>query len=249
MTHQRILIVDDDADFRESLAEVLARRGFQVEAVQSSSDAQRKILDQDFQVALVDVVMPGQDGVTCLDLILTARPDTRVVVMTGFSVPARLEMAMELGASSVIHKPIDIPRLIESVSRFCTAPVALIAESDSALLRTLKSGLEQRSFNVVTARTIGELVGQLHGRDLDLVVLDFELVGNAVRDLLEDLRSGGHPIPLVLFNVGSEQQAMLASLRQALQAGTKLVTGPLKREQLLLEIDEFWKTNAAPARA
>ena len=246
MTHQRILIVDDDTDFRESLAEVLVRRGFRVDSCQSTADAQRKIHDEDFQVALIDVVMPGQDGVTCLDLILKERPDTRIVIMTGFSVPARLDRAMELGAACVIHKPVDIPRLIESVSRFCEAPIALVAEPDAGLLRTLKSGLEQRTFNVVTAASIDQLLEHLHSGNVDLVVLDYGLVGDGFTELLRDLQGSSHPVPLIAFNIQSDQQALLASIDQALPANAMLVAGPIERERLLSEIDSFWKTNSAP---
>lgn len=236
MTHQRILIVDDDQDFRESLSEVLTRRGFRVDHAAGTSEALDKLRSEAFQVALIDVVMPGRDGIACMDEILKGQPDTRVMIMTGFAVPERQQLAMELGAACIIHKPIDIPRLIESVNRFCAAPTALVAHGDRSELRRVKSGLERRAFNVVTADSAGVLTERLADGSFAMVVLDLGLVGAALADVLGALRSRARPVRVVLCNAAAAPQA-LAAMTPDPHLDAQVVPGPFDRSALLSVVD------------
>lgn len=108
----RVLIVEDDRDFAESLAIALGTRQCQVEIAASGEDAVRKFRDNSYDIAFMDIKLPGMNGVQSLVEILLVVPEARIVMMTGFSEPALLEQARRAGATDVLCKPFRMRELL-----------------------------------------------------------------------------------------------------------------------------------------
>ena len=98
-TIKRLLVVDDDEDFADSVADLLASNELEVAVAYDGSEAVQKISAQPYDLTLLDVQMPGQNGVQSLIEILQLRPTSRVVMMTGYTIPALLDEAIASGAS------------------------------------------------------------------------------------------------------------------------------------------------------
>ena len=111
MRSLRIIVVDDNRDFAESLAEVLSAKGHEVEVAFSGRDAVSRCARQDFDLALMDVMMPGLNGVESLMQIRRTKPEARVVMMTAYSVNDLLQRASDHGALGVLHKPFPLQDL------------------------------------------------------------------------------------------------------------------------------------------
>ena len=112
----RILIVDDEEDLVSAMAERLALRGFQVETARSGTDALRLASEDDFSVVILDVKMPGIDGLQTMTEINRKHPDLPVILLTGHGSVADAERGMREGAFDYLMKPIDIDRLIDKIS-------------------------------------------------------------------------------------------------------------------------------------
>ena len=111
----RILIADDDRDLAESLAELLRLHGYEVDLAENGQDALRRSLAADHDITFMDVRMPVMNGVDSFLAIRRAKPDCRVVMMTGFREPI-LQQAIEAGAEGPLSKPFpleDMLKLIE----------------------------------------------------------------------------------------------------------------------------------------
>ncbi len=108
----RILIVDDDLDNASSLSELFEFEGHNVTVVHSGDQAISAYLNSDFDMAFMDVMMPGKNGVESFLEIKRLKPAARVVMMTGFSVEQLLSQAMENGAMGVLTKPMDTARVL-----------------------------------------------------------------------------------------------------------------------------------------
>jgi len=108
MKSLRVLIVDDNEDLAESLAMVLELRGYEAEVAHTGEEAIRTFRDNDFDIAFMDVKLPGNNGVESYMEIRKFKPDARMVMMTGYSMEQLLDKAMENGAWGVIHKPLDM---------------------------------------------------------------------------------------------------------------------------------------------
>jgi CheY-like chemotaxis protein len=104
----RFLVIDDDTDFADSVVELLRTEGVHAEAAYDGGTGVERVRQQPFDVVLLDMRMPGQDGVETLREILRARPALKVVMMTGYCLPARVEEALGGGATAVLAKPLDL---------------------------------------------------------------------------------------------------------------------------------------------
>ena len=109
----KILVVDDDVDVAESLADILEFDGHEVALANSGPEAVRHLERQAFDVALLDVVMPEMNGVDCLAKINELRPETKVFMVTGYSVDELLNQAAEQGAIGVLFKPVAATKMRE----------------------------------------------------------------------------------------------------------------------------------------
>jgi CheY-like chemotaxis protein len=108
----QILVVDDDKDNASSLAEIFELEGHRVTTVNSGKDAISAFRSQDFDLAFMDIAMPGKNGVESFFEIRKFKPDARVYMMTGFSVEALVQQALNQGALGVLHKPFDLTKLL-----------------------------------------------------------------------------------------------------------------------------------------
>ena len=109
----KILVVDDDVDVAESLAEILEFDGHEVALAHSGEEAVRHLEEQAFDIALLDVVMPEMNGVDCLRKINELRPGTKVFMVTGYSVDELLNQAADQGALGVLFKPVAATKMRE----------------------------------------------------------------------------------------------------------------------------------------
>lgn len=102
-----LLLVDDDAAFRAALGSAMSRRGFEVSVAASAAEAESIAQSKTFEYALVDVRMPGADGVELCGRLKTIDEGTRVVVLTGYGTIANAVAAMRAGAADYLTKPTD----------------------------------------------------------------------------------------------------------------------------------------------
>ncbi len=111
-----ILIIDDEANLRSSLAVVLKRAGFFVTAACGAQEAILYLQASNFDLVFLDSKMPGMDGIQLLPEILNLRPNMPVIILTA---NASLEVAirtLSMGACGYLLKPIDPEQIIERVN-------------------------------------------------------------------------------------------------------------------------------------
>jgi two-component system response regulator RegA len=101
-----LLVVDDDATFRGELGAALARRGFEVSVAASAEEGEALARAQVFEYALVDVRMPGRNGIDLVAALRAIDEGTRVVVLTGYGTIANAVAAMRAGAVDYLGKPV-----------------------------------------------------------------------------------------------------------------------------------------------
>ncbi|ORJ62877.1 response regulator [Geothermobacter hydrogeniphilus] len=114
---QSILIVDDDRELRENLSEVLNDEGFAVTAAADGRAAVELVKSRDFDLVLLDMVMPGLSGLEALLLIQQQKPHIRVVMITAFSTVENAVQAMRRGAADYLTKPFRTTVLVSTIRR------------------------------------------------------------------------------------------------------------------------------------
>jgi DNA-binding response OmpR family regulator len=109
------MIVDDDPELAEGLAEFLSANGYQVEIAADGREAVDKARSQDFDIAFMDVRMPVMNGVDSFFEIRKLKPQAKIVMMTGFKEPI-LQKAIEAGAIGPLHKPFNPNKMIDLIN-------------------------------------------------------------------------------------------------------------------------------------
>jgi DNA-binding NtrC family response regulator len=101
-----ILLADDEQTFREMLAKVLREESLTVTAVDNGLDAIECLRRKPYAVAILDIQMPGADGIKVLREIMNTQPDTRVIIITAYGTVERAVEAIKLGACDYVVKPV-----------------------------------------------------------------------------------------------------------------------------------------------
>ncbi len=107
----RVLVVDDEVDFASALAVRLRRRGYDAEAVFSGTAAIEQARKTEYDAILLDLKMPGMDGLETIRQLRKIDPHAQVVVLTGHGTVAAGIEGMQIGAADFLQKPADIGML------------------------------------------------------------------------------------------------------------------------------------------
>jgi DNA-binding NtrC family response regulator len=120
MTDITVLLVDDEEDFVNALAERLMARGLRADTAGSGAEALARVKARAYDAVLLDMAMPGLDGLQTLKALLAINPDLQVILLTGRATLGQGVEAMKLGALDLLEKPADITTIearIESAAR------------------------------------------------------------------------------------------------------------------------------------
>jgi len=113
----KVLIVDDEQDFLETIVKRLLKRQVDATGVDSGREAVRILQEQSFDVVILDVRMPGMDGIETLKEIKKRSPLTEVIMLTGHGSIKSGIKGMELGAFDYVIKPAEFDELFEKVNQ------------------------------------------------------------------------------------------------------------------------------------
>jgi len=111
----KILVVDDESIVLDSCKRVLEADGFDAYLVPSADKALDAMEQGDFALLLIDVKMPGHDGIYLMREVKEKWPDTPIIVMSGYHTLETIEEAIETGADAFIPKPFTPDELLEKI--------------------------------------------------------------------------------------------------------------------------------------
>jgi DNA-binding NtrC family response regulator len=120
-----VLLIDDEAEFVAALAERLTMRGLKVVAAPNGEAALAKARQTTFDAVLLDMAMPGLDGLETLKGLLAINPDQQVVLLTGRATLRQAVEAIKLGALDLLEKPADIGVLVAKIAEAAARKASL----------------------------------------------------------------------------------------------------------------------------
>jgi DNA-binding NtrC family response regulator len=169
MTTAHILVVDDEADIRTLLKEILSEEGYEVDVAANAAQARASRAKQTPDLVLLDIWMPDVDGITLLrEWSTTATNGCPVVMMSGHGTVETAVEATRLGAFDFVEKPLSLAKLLRTVERALDAgkrkrqsgklmvPPLMVPVGKSKLMQQLRSELQQIAANPSSVLLIGE---------------------------------------------------------------------------------------------
>jgi CheY-like chemotaxis protein len=216
----RVLVVDDDEDNASSLGELFEMEGHAVRVVHSGEDAIEAYLREEFDVAFMDVMMPGKNGVESFLEIKKMRPGARVYMMTGYSVEQLLQQAIENGAMGVLSKPVDIKKLLAVLSDIQPNGIVLVAEDDPDFGPQLKSMIEQTGRPCDLVRNGRDALSRVMSGGVEVLILDLKMPLIDGVGVYTQLKGAGRTVPtIIITGSGDEYKDTLDALRDVRVTG------------------------------
>ena len=166
-----ILVVDDEIDTCRNLQDILADLGYRVDVAHDGPSALELVRHKHYDVALLDYLMPGMDGLTLYREIKKLSAGTVAIVVTAYAGGTTTEEAQKAGAWQVLPKPVDFRRLLALVEEAVGQPLVLIVDDDPDLCASLRDVLEERGYRVCLAHDVRTAAEQLHAGDPFAVIL------------------------------------------------------------------------------
>ena len=120
MSDYRVLLVDDEVDFVEALADRLEARGLSVQKAHNGADALGAAQEVVFDAIVLDMAMPGMDGIETLEGLLEINPDLQVILLTGRATLEQAVAAIRTGALDLLEKPAEIEHLVAKIELAAT---------------------------------------------------------------------------------------------------------------------------------
>ena len=143
MRPDRVLLVDDEETFLEVLAERLRSRGLDVTCATSGEEALEVAEGSAFDAVLLDLAMPGLDGIETLRRLRAAEPEIQVMILSGRATVDTAVEAMRLGAIDILEKPAEVEVLVERIRE---ARAKRLAEEDHATEEQIEEILRTRGW-------------------------------------------------------------------------------------------------------
>ncbi len=247
----RVLVVDDNHQLAENLAELLADEGCVVSTAFSAEEALRAADLHHFDLVLTDIRMPGMNGVELVRRLALRDPTATFLLMTAYTSDQLLTVASNLGVvRAVLAKPLAVERLLELLPR---RSGVLLVEDDHRLAATLAEGLRSHGYAVQVSDTAEAAEAALRRSRPDIAVVDCTPEDGAglafARSLCAEAAKASDPgsgwIPLVVVIGRAADEAELRSAA-AVRTGSpgesqceiQFVRAPVSPESVLTAVDQ-----------
>lgn len=120
MSEYKVLLVDDEVDFVDVLADRLEARDLDVSKANSGAAALELAEERTFDAIVLDMAMPGMNGIETLERLLEINPDLQVILLTGRATLEQAAAAIRIGALDLLEKPAEIDTLVAKIEMAAT---------------------------------------------------------------------------------------------------------------------------------
>ena len=170
-----ILIVDDDLGMSETLSDILGELGYKVAVANNGFKAIKLVNKDDYNMALIDIMMPGINGVETFKEIKNIRPAMKVIMMTAYSAEDLVKEALKESAYGIIYKPLNIDDFLNIIEKIEKKPFILIVDDDPHFCETLKDDLEEMKYNISVSYNGKQAISYIKENDVDIILIDVKM--------------------------------------------------------------------------
>jgi DNA-binding response OmpR family regulator len=233
-SESRILIVDDERDTCANLQDILGEFGFTVDTADDPLAALAMVQEQAYDVALLDLRMPGLDGIELCRRIRERWAGTVRMIVTAYADPAATAAAANAGAYRVLTKPVDVRLLIGLINAVLEQPLVLVVDDDHDLCKSLEDVLVQAGFRCGVTHSASELVRQIGGPVPQVFLVDLRLADEDGLSLLNSIRQR-HPESRTIL-ITAHHDEIASRMGEAEAFGATVCLKPFETRELIERI-------------
>jgi len=218
---RHILVVDDEPDICENLRDILLDCGYRVDVAADGQAALELLARGAYDIALIDLKMPGMDGVELCRRIRDHRTGTVGMILSAYVGPEAAAEAVAAGAWRVLAKPIDPVELMGLIETALDTPLVMVVDDDRDLCGALRDSLIEHGFRVSEAHSAGEAAHHLRGGAPHVVLIDLKLEDADGLDVFRQVQSRSPAARSILITAFRDEMA--SRIGQALELGATSV--------------------------
>ena len=181
-----ILVVDDRVEDRETLRDILVDKKYRAFVAKDGYEAIDIVRRSDFDVILLDIRMPGMDGMEVLEVVKEIKPDVGVVMMTGYSSEGLAGKSLKRGAYTCLYKPfLDMEKLLKVIEEVkeqrkgfgysWQRERVLLVDEEPAHKETISNILTGEEYSIVSVSNGSEALNRAEGGFFNVALIDLKL--------------------------------------------------------------------------
>jgi DNA-binding NtrC family response regulator len=241
----RVLIVDDEASMRVTLAANLVLEGFEVVEAKNGAEALALLEREPFDLLLSDIRMPGINGVDLFRAAKRLRPALPVLLMTAFAVENLIEEAIREGVYTILPKPFDLEHVVAALTRATCGPLVMVVDDLPQAVESTVAGLRACGLRACGAHDGAEAMKRVEEGGIDVCVVDLVMPGVDGADLMEQIRRADKTIACIAVS-GFEVQELFQRVSAA--GAWACLRKPVNIEELLRQIAKVRGSQTRPLR-
>lgn len=230
MSGHRILIVDDNLELAENVAEILEDAGFESDVFEKPTEALAQLVPGRYAAALLDIRMPEMNGVELYRALKERDPCLPAIAMTAWARDDHMRAAVAEGMIAILPKPIDVPRLLARLGCVVDGEKALVVEDDHDLAQNLVEVLAERGFAARVAHSCEEARRLAGVGPLSVLLVDYKLPDGDGLELVDEFCRGSD-CTAVVFSGAVRELVLKDRLRSEVEV--KFFEKPLDLSRLL----------------
>jgi DNA-binding NtrC family response regulator len=233
-----ILVVDDNPQIVRTTCDILRIKGHQASAAYSGEEGVERVRSKCPDCVLMDIKMPGLDGVEALKQMKATAPALPVILVSAYATDELMDEAKRCGAYAILSKPLNLQAVLIFMDLLCKQENILVVDDDPNFTRTLKDILTLRGYHVRTEMDPDRVLGEMAPDHPLVVILDLKLGAADGIDVLRRIRDTYPTVPVVM--VTGYREEMSDSISKAFTIGAyTCLYKPFETEALLEVIEEI----------
>ncbi len=234
----KVLVVDDDRRMVKTICDILKVKGYDTVEAHTGEEAVGKARSERPDCVLMDVRMPGINGVEALKVMRQVSPELPVVMMSAYSTEELTDEARKNGAYAVLTKPVDVQMILSFLSVLRKEKSILVVDNDPNFCTTIRDILGSRGYKVETEVNPEKVLDDMEQGYKLVVVLDLKLGNTDGLDVMKAVRARYPSKPVVLVTAYGDEMA--GSIEKAFRLGAyTCLYKPFEAEDLIKHIEEI----------
>jgi len=229
-----ILIVDDQIGMLETFTDILEDKEFNVVTADDGFTAIKKVKEQSFDMVLMDIKMPGLNGVQTFRELKKINPKITVIMMTAYAVEDLIEEAIEEGACAVIYKPFDMDKVIQKIEKVLEKNLILIVDDRLEDRQLFADILTDKKYRVTTAKDGYEAIEIVKKDNFNIIFIDVKMPGIDGIKTYEQIHTIKPDVPVIMITGYSVEEMLEEAVNKGAYA---CLHKPLDMEEVMQIID------------